>query len=63
MLISGIIVIHILIKRSQFDLSMIDPSKFYRNIILSLEKPFVENDSEDAIWKRVSFEIASKLKI
>jgi hypothetical protein len=42
---------------------MIDPSKFYRNIIVSLEKPFIENDSEDAIWKRVSFEIASKLKI
>ena len=29
---------------------MIDPSKFYRNIIVSLEIPFLENDSEKAIW-------------
>lgn len=41
----------------------IDPFKFYRSMIGGLEKHYAENDSQDNIWKKVSYEIASKLKI
>jgi hypothetical protein len=41
----------------------IDPYKFYRGIIGGLERHYTENDSQEAVWKKVSSEIALKLKL